>query len=626
MTSTQAVLVGIDTYPTMNKTVSGPCSGALKVARWLLTLGDPGLRIDLFLSPQAVHAADIADLQTDPRIALHDARSATLQDFLIDALARTHRAERLFIYWSGHGLTSQRSDHRYLYPSDYSALQDNGFNATNYLRRLRTEPYEGFRSQLFLADVCGVYRNPLRETTEDHSQGKVPQLAYFATRDGDFTTTSPQGGAFTLALLDVLTQIGSAWDQFDQLSARIVTAIPSAALKSCSLAGWLDQNVIPIAGAIPVVSAGAGDAPPLPAYHRDALKLLAKCDGEALYRPHYERTARNWLFPPCAPTLRDAVAELATMRDSELDDGPPRALLQFMMRLGELAVLAAPIEQWLTRHAAGLQPSCAQLRRLFEQERARLVLLIEVQNNAGGSISHFQAYLCHQDGRFVPNRRFDPCPVQGWDDLVLQLQTLFHQLAPDGMLDNLCIHFLVDPPLFDAPFHEIPVAPGMDEIGKLTAVTLKYKSRMRLTGRVRDKWLHCAEVLNHAAPEVLRWRQVQAAPAELPGDPGLFFAAFSLPSRERDTSAALRKRELQDLLRLGAPCLFIPLADPDGADFAKLGEHLNAHYRPAADMYRIADILQDERLRRKRLALQASLLLDDPRCNPFINCQGASDA
>lgn len=612
MSILQAILVGIDEYSGLHKSVPGPGMGAIAIAKWLLSLSETDLQIDLFLTPSAALQPEIDKLSASSKVMIHTATFETITKFMIEGLERNQQqAERLFIYWAGHGLTSPVSDHRYFYPGDYSELRGNAFNATNYLRQLRTQPFQHLRKQIFIADVCGVYRAPKKEEQAEHRQIGGEQLAYVATKPGIFAPTGTEGGAFTLKLLSVLKNLGMAWFDLPVLNRAIGAAFESCVDQPYLLSGWMDQQPIPLVGK------QKGNVKS-PAYLRDARRVLAQCDAETIYQPHYERTVMSLYRRPLASTLAAALDELASMRDATLDEGVSFGLLEFMMRLQTQAGMSEPIGGWLERHASQRKNARQKISGALSQESKQRILLLEVVPDTQGKISHFKPYLCRPNGDFVSGSNFPECKVAGWDDMVEKLQALFLVLAPDEIFGNLDIHFAVDPPLFDLPFHVIPVAPNGVPIGRLAVVVLRHRTRMFSEGAHVAHWKRCARALRAQSTDTLTWQGIAPPPTLLPDQPGLYFSTQALSaSASANPTNILSKSHLKALLLLGAPCLFIPQTEPKDANWSALEQSLNKWLPPSSCFDGIAENLRDQRIRGEPLALGGALLWDDPRSNPF---------
>jgi hypothetical protein len=624
----RALIVGIEQYDHAGWDVEGPCAGALAAARWLLGLKNTTLRMDLFLRPkQALPGADTQALQ-QPSVTLHsDADWESVDRFVRTKLALGCPAgSKLFVFWSGHGYTSVSSNDRFFFCRDYDiALPNRAFNGSNFLRMLRTAPFSCFDNQIFMADVCGVYDKPTSDTHEAHAQLATHQLAYFATPEGSYANSFTAGGMFTQTALDVLASLGDGWADHDALSDGLAHAFAQVGATPFRIAGLRDQHET-TDSLVGRVSPQTGNA-----IFQSAHKLLSGLDVvEHVFRPHYLRTVADLGVPELARAqgLVGGLLELSSMRDANFKQPVPHGLMQFLMRMAQEPALAQPISDWLDVEARDQRNSRNEVAGKLREEALQKILMIEVQiSPLRREIASFEPFLCHGNGSFVEGRAFAKQAVGSWDELTTGLQDLFAQFAEGGSFSNLQIHFLVDPPLFDRPFHRIPIAPGGLPIGEETVVVLRHRQRM-LSADVglRKKWSAYAEALRTVAPAKLKWLQVEAGNALLPMKEGLCFAAFSLPHANAGLSSCDHEKQvLHKLLKLGTPCIYLPHTSPHGADWKPVRSGLTKLLKTLPQLNAFVDKFHDERTRGSPLACDATLLWDDPLSNPFMPTQGAND-
>ncbi|HEX3140363.1 MAG TPA: caspase family protein [Rhizobacter sp.] len=628
MSHTRALIVGIEQYDHPGWDVEGPCAGAIAVAQWLLGLKNTALRMDLFLRPRQALADSVTQALQRKDVTLHaDADWASLDRFVRTQLTLGCPAgSKLLVFWSGHGYTSVYSSDRFFFCRDYDIeLPNRAFNGSNLLRMLRTAKYSCFDNQVFLADVCGVYDKPISDTREAQAQLATHQLAYFATPEGSYANSFTAGGMFTQTALDVLGGLGDGWADHDALSDGLTQAFAKVGATPFRIAALRDQQE--------TLDSMVGRVSPLTgnAVFQSASGLLTRLDVvERVFRPHYLRTVADLGDPNLAKAqgLSGGLQELSSLRDANANQPVSHGLMQFLMRLAQEPTLAQPINDWLDIAARDQRNSRDEVARKLREEALQKILMIEIQiSPLRREIASFEPFLCHGNGSFVEGRVFAKQAVASWDELTTGLQALFAQFIEGGSFSNLQIHFLVDPPLFDRPFHRIPMTPGGLPIGDEAVVVLRHRQRM-LSADVglRKKWSDYAEALRTVAPDKLKWLPVEAGNAVLPLKEGLCFAAFSLPHANAGiTSCDQEKQVLHKLLKLGTPCLYLPHSNPHGADWKPVRSGLTKLLKALPQLNAFVDRFQDERTRGSPLACNATLLWDDPLSNPFISTRGAND-
>lgn len=636
----RALVVGIEAYDHPDWNVPGPVTAACAVADWLLGLGESApLTLDLFLGLRAPLPEDERQAQGQRRDALlarqgkgfrlHERTDLNALDtFIRRDLAKDCAAgTQLVVFWSGHGFTSKRDNDRYFFCSDYDEpLQNRVINASDLLRRLRTHAFSGFDEQIFLADVCGVYDKPAREEREAHEQLGTHQLAYFATPEGEYAHSFDAGGMFTRVALDVLRGLGDRWHEQDELAEKLRTGFKRADVKPFRIWGLRDQEEMTES------VAGHGATPAGTVLFRSVHTLLQHDLDvvEREFKPHYLRTVAHLGEPRLAGAqgLVGALRELSSMRDADALQPVPHGLLQFLMRLAREPRLRKPIGLWLDKEARTQQNSRDEIARKLAEEDLQQILMIEVQLNAATrEIASFTPHLCTASGSFAQGEGCETQAICGWAEFETSLQALFARFLVDGTFANLQIHFLVDPPLFDRPFFDIPIEPGGSPIATETVVLLRHRQRMvSCDAQLREKWIAYADALRGKKPARIKWLPIHGS-AALPGEKGLCYAEFSLPHPVQPgaSSCHREKDQLKQLLKLGAPFIYLPHADPGAEGWAAVRNELLGLVKKLPRVDAVADKFRDERIRGSAVARTASLLWDDPLSNPFISTRGADD-
>lgn len=259
MNSVFAFIVGIEKYDQPRWDVVGPCASALAIAKWILSAGVPAQNVFLFLEL----AQDLDELILQLKAKQVRIRSAKLDDidtFWRGQLSNERPANsRLFIYWSGHGF-AENDGSRIFICRDYTdaKLRNRVFNASNFLRYLRSDDFQCFSEQIFLADVCGIYsglefsadKNPPKKLVKT-----ARQVAWFATPEGQYAKGGEGRGVFSDVVLNVLRQ-SKDWPKPDLFSKALREAFQNVGQTPFRVSGhdgegeWQDHLV----GSIPNLS------------------------------------------------------------------------------------------------------------------------------------------------------------------------------------------------------------------------------------------------------------------------------------------------------------------------------------------------------------------------------------
>lgn len=604
--TTHGFLVGIEKYDEPGWDVAGPCSNALAMAAWLSSLpGAAGGNIHVFLCPSRDLSPEIDELKSkgvDVRMA---SDAAAIDAFWRVELARDVPADsRLFVFWSGHGFTS-KSRNRMFFCGDYRSRLPRVFHATNFLNHLLTADYACFSDQIVLADVCGVFSDTeVPETPDKLEMASRNQLAYFATPEGQYAKGEAGRGVFTETALGILREAGG-WPTQAGFMEALDKATSQAGVKPFRIWGRCDQ------GELRETVVGGNT------HFHAVVELLAPLDiVEGVFQPHYLRTAANLGNPELAKArgLKECVSQLSTLGGSDVSQGIPAGMLQFLLRLATEQALREPIEQWLQTHAAGQKNTIADIRSKLEIETQNRILVIVTETSPRESIVAYKPYLFGGDGVILPGRRYDRQPAAGWKQFERSLQKLLGEFIVDDRLCNLEIHFVVEASLFDRAFHLIPLADGGKRpIGEDAVVVVRHKQRMFTADqKTKTKWRECADNLRAATPGALKWVRL-AMSEELPEDKGLFFAGFTMPQPVEGRPAGRAEKELlRRLLQLGIPYVYLPLGSPEAPAWDDVEARLTTLLTRAATLEKFPPAILDERIRRSRIGKNATLIWDDP--------------
>ena len=626
-----AFIVGVDSYDQSGWTVAGPCANAVGIAAWLLGAGaDPG-NVFLFVEPaDEGHDANLASLEADGVHVRRSARSDAINTFWRAELRElSAKLPRLLFFWSGHGFADKNGD-RIFICRDYLAPQliTNVFNCTNVLRYLRSPEYQGFKEQICLIDACAIHSDvaiDAHKTPPNGFSDQVNQVTYFATPEGEYAKGDDGRGAFTQVALDVLAKI-ERWPDLDDLSQKMDEAFKAIDQSIFRVEYYVRDRAV-FDRRIGKVSEDAESR-----FFNLVYPMLCGIEiPDSVYRPHYLRTVSDLGEPELskAQGLTGMIRELASLNDATGPDEAPYGLLQFLLRLCNEDELARPIGKWLRDHAAEQGNMLATLREKLAKESTLQILVVEVSNDAKGEIESYQLFLRTRDSIPIPGVSNEVRKVSGWEAFRDALGRDIQDLQDGGVIEDYEAHFIVDPPLFDRPFHSIPI-PGATTIGEDHIVLLRHRTRIRSAARLqREAWREYAEELRPTRPGDLK---VLGVPAEagtradlLPRERGLCYMDFVVQPRDGTGSGvSMEKSILLRVLRLGAPYMYWLHKLPDSDALDRIEPEFKRWLEGLDAIDQLPKQFAKERMYGNRLAADATLLWDDPVFNPFRNSRGVS--
>lgn len=221
--SIYALIVGIEHYDQFGWDVTGPCANALEVARWLRGINVPSDNITMFLQPKERGSVN----KTVEDLGLN---TPSVPSFInIDThwrvnLPKLPPESNLLVYWSGHGYTDNDGA-RILICCDFTAdeLVNRVFNASNFLRHLRSTRFLCIPDQMLLADVCGVHSRikfSADKVSPEDQTAHTRQIGFFATPEGDMAKGGYNGGEFTKLVLEVLKGV-AGWPNSTSFATQL---------------------------------------------------------------------------------------------------------------------------------------------------------------------------------------------------------------------------------------------------------------------------------------------------------------------------------------------------------------------------------------------------------------------
>jgi len=612
-----ALIVGIERYDQPGWDVAGPGANAIAVANWLLDIKTPPNNVHLFLAPGPGLDDAIAGLEVAGVRVCRQGDFTTIDTFVREELGGERPANsRLLVYWSGHGF-SEDDGTRVFICSDFKheGLNNRVYDGSGLRHRLhRSSRYQCFREQLFLADVCAVHSNlifDLPKSAAGSPMVAARQVAFFATPEGGYAHGDEGLGVFTRIALDVLGGF-HGWPHLDGFSAKMEAAFERVGETPFRCDCFSDRTEVRNR----LVGAVARDADS--DLFRSVWSLLSALPVDnSVYWPHYRCTASSLYIPlpRVAPGLSDMIRVLASLSDPAVTGQMPYGLIEFLVRLSAEPPLTEPIADWLKARPDTQEHHQANARKKIDGEQREKILFVELQNDdTQGDIKHCKWYL--------RTRHLDPIheipagvalrdeAVVGWNDFVQRFPSVVTALHEAHPISE--IHFAVNAALFDLPFHRIAIG-GDRLLGEAFVVLVRFLERLRDKTRTRHCWCAHAAALRGVRPDSIELLPLPG-PGSAPADAlGFCYTRFTVP---RAPSSA-QKLTLRKWLLAGFPYLVWSHEPPPDEDWNALGERYAKWLQQLDQLDAFPGAFTDRRLHDQPAAQQATLLWDDPACNPF---------
>jgi hypothetical protein len=616
MQDVRAVVVGVSRYQIKEWNTEGPARNAYAIVEWLARNKVPTDRIHLFMDSQDLSEGEKKWLGSEG-ISIRKTSFEEINRFWRQELSDSAApGEKLFVFWSGHGVTDS-SDRRLFFCSDFATnLTSSVFNASEFIANLRGGALSNFAKQLVLADVCGTYAEFRTSPTDDkpHDSHPVRQLTVFASPDGEYTRDADGFGAFTGALLEVLRSFECRWPEQEEFLKQLDLVVR----------GW-EQKPFRISwrGAAQIDERRTG--PHQRERNEYAISILSLLSsypiaGEALRRP-YALTVSNLGNSSLASvhSLTGMIDELANLQDDSLG-GASFGLVQFLARLASNPTLsqerALAIEQWIDTNS--VEQVRAEVQMVLETERQSQLLLLRIDNDSLGNISGFQAFLRYPDLSPVRGFKAEFYKVSDWSELSKAIRRLVEEGLSEETKKDLKIHFLVDPPLFDLPFHRVELASG-EQLGEQHVCVVHYRARaLKSRTALIVRWKEWLQQLADAGIVRAPLLEISMKDGALPGGKGICYASFAVGPQAKGKA---EKEKLGRILLLGAPYLCWSLA-AENLLSSQLPQTLNSLFCQAIRFAQVPEILLNERIRNCPIASQLTVLWDDPLFDPFSMTAG----
>jgi hypothetical protein len=230
---TYAVIVAIESYARMGDTwkLPGVTTEAVAFTKWLIqTRGLPPENIQVFGTEDYVQP--FADLGIDTTQCDY-AHAEAIKDFFTYIGKHWPDGELLFIYWSGHGVVSNRGDRR-LFFGDTGELDNKNLDFNELQQLLQSDMAGTFYHQIAFIDACAKFFEELQSTETLPAGGLnkgaplrgVNQSFYFSASNGEYAENGFFGSQ-VLKLLNKFTswpldtrslrdEIDHAFDQFNE--------------------------------------------------------------------------------------------------------------------------------------------------------------------------------------------------------------------------------------------------------------------------------------------------------------------------------------------------------------------------------------------------------------------------
>src|SRR5205823_14066330 len=134
------------------------------------------------------------------------------------------------------------------------------------------------------------------------------------------------------------------------------------------------------------------------------------------------------------------------------------------------------IEGWLKKHAAEQNNALATIRQQLDLENQTKILVVETETDENGAVDAFEVFMRTRNLRRLAVELPPRQEVAGWDDFQAKLLSIVTLRRQQPLLRDFEIHVLADPPLFDHPFHGIPLGAGV--LGEDFVVVLRHRERV----------------------------------------------------------------------------------------------------------------------------------------------------
>lgn len=608
MNRVRAFVVGVSRYFTESWRLDGASRNATSVAGWLSRNGVPDDRIHLFCDREALDVETLEWLDRTSMVVGGTDYDTLNRFWRVTLPALAQPGDRLFVFWSGHGITDS-NENRLFFCGDYTTqLATSVFDASAFATALRGPAYRSYGERFVFADVCGNYGDAVVAPAQGRLTrlARVEQTVVFASVDGDFTEVDQRTGAFTEALLQTLNRFACTWPTQDLFLARFRETLKATRVYPF-LVSWKSNTE-------ESTNRRFGRAPL--GYAQMVYTVLQRHDISAIQRIHFERTRTTLGLGGGhgGGTLRQMVELLADMQDAG-NGGAPYGLVEFLERLSADPSLAEDAKRdvatWLEEHGVEHRKEVLELLALERRHRS---LLIEV-SHVGGQLSEVRTYVRYSNLMPDPAASGTIDEVVSWDELVVAVRRRVEAPQMEPAFGDLEIHFLVDLPQFELPFHRIPLSDGKP-LGERYVCVVHYQTRARMADGKSEvqRWKRWAETVRVTDVGALALNCVDAS-EPLPED-GLCHVGFPLAPGLID--GAQRER-LKSLLRLGAPLICWHHGNTAAASgLPRTLREMIAR----SDAAGLPQRFHERRIAECEIASQVTLLWDEPQFRPFTTAEG----
>lgn len=635
MNEIYALIVGIERYDQADWDVESPCANALAVAEWVLSIAARPENIHVFVNYQLINkvtrAARQAEVQKLCERHVDIKESARWE--AIDSCARqlsdgVAPGSRLLVYWSGHGFTDDIGK-RIFICEDYTAeaLRNRVFDCSTYLRYLLSDRYGVFAEQILLVDTCATHTDLEFVTANDRpgpATGGARQIAFFATPEGKYARGEDGRGIFTQIALATLKRT-AAWPEYSSFSGLLLGELKKAGETPFHIEAWDGaQKIVTLVGKFPRGNALFDTVWPI---------LSGSTQPEGVIRRHFLRTAEALGQPALARAqgLAGMIRELASLQDPAIPGDVPYGLLEFMLRVSGIEELAEDITKWLEKNAAHRENDVLNIRRKLAMEEATQILVVEIENDDKGQITSFEPCLKRQDLTPAAKQPGARMVVKGWEEFCERLQALVASLRRDPTVSDFEIHIVCDLPLFDRPFHLIPLQAGKyGTLGEDFVVLVRNRERLRSRrSAVRKSWETYADALRPQTPSELDFVLIPSKGVNLGRlleKKGLCYAGFLLAGDTPVSSGLSEEKEtVRRLLKMGVPYFYWLHREPSEQNcscWSELGSRLKSWLSSGKTLGAFPGAIRWQRAGKEEFAYFATLMWDDPQADPFMITSG----